>query len=674
MDGSRLHQPASKVEPRSTDDYLETAGRIAHHICASAIPLATEPEPRCTWQIRAPDDDSQIRRSRPQEASGLLYQGTSGMAYFLAQAYAVTGEPELAETARAAIHHALDQGRALANNAWGMHSGRTGIAWAAAHIAQILDDESLSERAFALLEPLVGNAHRDHGLDVIAGAAGAIPALLDLRSLADGARRDELLSMAEQLGDHLLARAHQEPAGWSWPTLPQSAVRNLVGFAHGTSGIAVALLELAMATGRGDFRFAADMALLYERQFFDPAQDNWPDLRNVPLGELVRRVPGPQLQAMAKAGALPPYERSLMLAWCHGSPGIGLARLRAWELTGRREDLDTLTIAMRSTLRSLAPETLAQTNFSLCHGTAGNAEPALCASMILDHPQWRASCEAAAAWGMERHTAGAWPCGTFDGASDPSLLLGEAGIGLFFLRLARPEIPTPLLLRPHHPSGASLPTEGYGAAAEQSIHTYFAQTLKRWSSLGTVPEFPTFEPKSTTPEQTPAAVAYGRLCEQAESSPLHADAFLVERRMYEKQVDLGDFTRELVDALARPTWQEVQGSNDLRFVLTEDVDVVVTDHDWAGPQGPQGPPPEATPALIGRKDNRFFSRPIAPLSAVVLQACREPASVPAIRERVAEALGGEAGPESLVPVVDAQLQQLYAAGFLSLAAERTLPA
>jgi hypothetical protein len=37
----------------------------------------------------------------------------------------------------------------------------------------------------------------------------------------------------------------------------------------------------------------------------------------------------------------------------------------------------------------------------------------------------------------------------FVGGSTPGLLLGLAGIGHFFLRLTRPEVPSVLLFRPH---------------------------------------------------------------------------------------------------------------------------------------------------------------------------------------------------------------------------------
>jgi hypothetical protein len=51
--------------------------------------------------------------------------------------------------------------------------------------------------------------------------------------------------------------------------------------------------------------------------------------------------------------------------------------------------------------------------------------------------------------GMERYAARGrpWPCGTPAGET-PGLFLGLAGIGLYYLRLDHPAIPSLLLLRP----------------------------------------------------------------------------------------------------------------------------------------------------------------------------------------------------------------------------------
>src|SRR5690606_15068344 len=122
----------------------------------------------------------------------------------------------------------------------------------------------------------------DDRLDVIGGAAGAIPALLWIARAFDW---EDAQAMALRMGEHLLKHAVREPFGWSWPT-PGLNVRNLTGFGHGTAGIGLALLELA-ATGDGRFRHAGEQAFQYERRFLDLERGNWPDFRDGALGNAV---------------------------------------------------------------------------------------------------------------------------------------------------------------------------------------------------------------------------------------------------------------------------------------------------------------------------------------------------------------------------------------------------
>ena len=73
-----------------------------------------------------------------------------------------------------------------------------------------------------------------------------------------------------------------------------------------------------------------------------------------------------------------------MTAWCHGAPGIGLARLCSLQ------HLDDA--AIRAEIGTALQTTLAQGfggNHSLCHGDLGNLELLLQASEMLDDPQWR---------------------------------------------------------------------------------------------------------------------------------------------------------------------------------------------------------------------------------------------------------------------------------------------
>ena len=236
----------------------------------------------------------------------------------------------------------------------GFYSGTTGIAYAAIIAGELLHDSGLVERGLAMLEDLQEDDPDSQGLDVISGSAGAIPVLLGFE---EKYHKSALGLLAKRHGDRLLNSAHRRAEGWSWDTLQTSNGYDLTGFSHGTSGISWALLELSKRTGIETFRVAALHGFAYERRHYDNETENWPDFRSLNEPDADRnRKPG------------------FGVAWCHGAPGIGLARLRAYEFAGDDLWRSEALAALRTTGRYLEPDAVAGQNFSLCHGLAGNAE------------------------------------------------------------------------------------------------------------------------------------------------------------------------------------------------------------------------------------------------------------------------------------------------------------
>ncbi|MCG8460356.1 MAG: hypothetical protein MI919_29085, partial [Holophagales bacterium] len=434
----------------------------------------------------------------------------------------------------------------------------------------------------------------------------------------------------------------------------------------------------------GAFLLGAEMAFLYERNGFDSERCNWPDWRNMSLGELLRQGRVEELRRAVRAGRAPAYETHFMAAWCHGAPGIGLSRLRAFELTGQGSYLREAEAALRSTRASLVPENVRAGNFSLCHGACGNAELLLHAAEMLGEAELAEGCEEMAAWGREHRelAEGRWPCGTLDGASDPSLLVGEAGIGLFYLRLADPSVPTPLLLRSAEPrptmdGGPGRPSEarreGFRAEARSELRDVFGGTFERWRRvrpelgepplselLGTEP--PAAEPLGTAPQNA----AHAWLCERAEGDSRLADAFLPERRAYELTAGIRDLTADRLRRLARPGWEELEVDS-VRFHLPAGVELAVTEHDWPAWGGEGKPEAAPTPWLLVLDGYRMRARSLGQLPAVLLECLDAPRTLTGLVAEVAAASAGS-GVDSadlsarLVPLVREQLEHLYRAG------------
>jgi len=373
-------------------NYLEIAGRIAARLCRDAL----WSRGRCNWTADFLDDGSIAHGALGPD----LYAGTSGIALFLSRTASVTGERIFRLTADAALRQALEK---LPVAGCGLYSGGLGIHYVAAEMGREIDENAVIRQAAADRSEL----------DVIGGSAGAIATLLYLRRRTQSAR---LLEAAIRHGDLLLAEASKEESGWSWRTV--EAVRNLTGFSHGAAGIGWALAELYEVTQEGRFRAAATEAFRYERSCWNPAERNWPDFRGA--------------------------ETEYPVLWCHGAAGIGFSRLRAWQILGDRESLAEALSALATVREDMG----SPANYSLCHGEMGNADLLIHASQVLSDEAWLTPAQAVAEGGFERFERRRvpWPCGLPGANETPDLMLGLAGIGHFYLRIADPpRTPTVLL-------------------------------------------------------------------------------------------------------------------------------------------------------------------------------------------------------------------------------------
>jgi len=154
------------------------------------------------------------------------------------------------------------------------------------------------------------------------------------------------LNRAIKCGEHLIAQSRLGPEGGrSWVGQGMGK-RALNGMSHGAAGFAYALDSLAAATGREDFAAAAAECIAFEDSTFDAGRNNWPDLR----GE---------------------GEPSWPCQWCHGAPGIGLARIAMTrqKTNGRGQLKDDVARAVEGAAKGWPGSV-----DTLCCGTLGNVE------------------------------------------------------------------------------------------------------------------------------------------------------------------------------------------------------------------------------------------------------------------------------------------------------------
>jgi lantibiotic biosynthesis protein len=408
--------------------YLAAAAQLGAHLCRDAIWW----ENRCNWLGSVMESVNGSWTVIERALGPDLYGGTSGIGLFLARLAEVTGEKLFRRTAIGALNQAWSKREDIVPKArLGFYSGWLGIAYSRIAAAESLGQADQRVRALELVQSLAEAKPDPLVLDVISGSAGAIPVLLELHHRLG---KESLLDLALAHGEHLLRTARKREQGWSWKTLEMSMRDDLTGFSHGAAGIAWALLELYKKTSEARWRSAAEQAFLYERRWFDPQESNWADLRILdPTAAIQSPKPG------------------CSMAWCHGAPGVALSRIRAWEILHDDSCRREAEAALATTAKALdAPGQAAVANYSLCHGQGGNAEALVYASQVLD-PSYLRPAEATAERGLQFYYAprAAWPCGVPGAGETPSLLLGLAGIGYFYLRMFNPQaFPSVLLVGP----------------------------------------------------------------------------------------------------------------------------------------------------------------------------------------------------------------------------------
>jgi len=392
--------------------FLEAAWSIGTLLCRDAI----WDHDRCNWLGDSMEAHAGEWKVAHRSFGPELYSGTSGIALFLAQLRRFRADEVIAQTARGALRQALSRAEEIpAELRHALYSGWIGIALVLLDAARLLDEPSLQREALRLLDTQLGHDIDPMSLDVISGAAGAI---LGLAAIDGRLGDDRYLEEARRLGDHLLTNAHRGAEGWSWTTMPPLAPeqRDLTGYSHGAAGIALALVELFTRTNDIRYLEGALAGFAYERQHFSAEQQNWPDFRSF-------ASPNPQQ---------PGYS----LAWCHGAPGIGLSRLRAFALTKDETYRREAESAISGTYRPLTMPSTAD-GYSLCHGLGGNAELFIVAADTLGDERYRAVADDIGDRGLQavHRNRDPWPCGILSGGETPNLMLGTAGIGYFYLRL-----------------------------------------------------------------------------------------------------------------------------------------------------------------------------------------------------------------------------------------------
>ena len=147
--------------------------------------------------------------------NGELYNGSAGIALFLAELFHVTGDMEFQRVSLAAIAHSIRQlGRMQSDGRTSPLSffrGHLGVAFAAKRIGVLTGVLDHDPQLESMIDRVCNAVSQPHELDVISGNAGAIPALL---ALAADHRLERCRGLAIALGEELCQKAIRGDSAW----------------------------------------------------------------------------------------------------------------------------------------------------------------------------------------------------------------------------------------------------------------------------------------------------------------------------------------------------------------------------------------------------------------------------------------------------------------------------
>jgi len=409
-----------------TDSCFFMAVQIARRL----IELSSSSTSGVGWMdIRVQASNCQERPKDEWEMApmgGDLYSGVSGMTLLFGYLSVLYKDQAVQKFTTGLCQSLLETVESnLMHTEIGALSGISGMLYALSHLKGFCPPSRLAAACNKILQTLkmfkVGGS--SFGYDIASGSAGIICTLLSYHAAF---RNPAALALAVQHGEHILRNADELPSGLGWK---ETNTAHLTGFARGAAGIAYALGRLFRESGDERFKQVAIEALRFERSTFNEQAQNWRDYRD--------RVRGSEAAGRGS------------VAWCAGTPGIGMSRLGLSEIWHDVQFADEINSAFRTTLKiGLAGE-----DDCICHGVAGNLEFLNTASLQMGQSGWAEEARGAISRFLQRITRAGF---AFEANIERlNLMTGLAGCGYALLRFIDPSaVPSVLLLGP--PTAAAL--------------------------------------------------------------------------------------------------------------------------------------------------------------------------------------------------------------------------
>lgn len=391
-----IYIPRKHQDKYNPDQFLTIADSIGGHLTKKAI---FGKENDVIWNGINVDTDEQFKFS-PLESS--LYDGLLGIGLFYAHLYNVMKKEEYKVLAEKTLKTALDMLVATDKMSISTFHGYGSYVYVLGNYSFLFNHPSYLSEAKNILTKAMNELKEDELLDFLGGAAGLIIVSIHLyKNTGD----DFFLDIAKHCGEHLLLKSESQKYGIAWRS--SQLETPITGLSHGSSGFTWAILALSHFIKKSRYKEAYLAALEFENSL------------------------------------LPTEAENGISNWCHGFSGIGMSRIMMSQYLDDRNLSNFVDVAVKKTI-----ENGFGYSHCLCHGDLGNLDLLLLAarqnnSDILFDKAMKIGTDVSA-----NVTIDSLIYGTPFGVESLGLMLGQAGIGYGFLRLADPEgVPSVLTLQ-----------------------------------------------------------------------------------------------------------------------------------------------------------------------------------------------------------------------------------
>lgn len=313
---------------------------IADYICSSAVVFKED----ISWDNIIFYDNNTWKLA----PIGLnLYDGVGGIAIFLASVNRKYPSEQYEKTLKLIqsklFHYTDGNGFSVKNlrtKDSGILNGEGSIIYTYLLLYKITGDRKFlfyAEKHFFKYEEIVMQCENP---DYLSGSAGAIIVLIKLYTETNNRK---YLDAAQILGENIWKMAKKQKEGYG--IVRDDNIPPLAGMSHGTSGYIMAYAYLYEKIPSMEYYERIMALLIYENSLFDQKTGNWRDFRKVEVDKNT-------------------------MAWCHGAPGIALARLKLSNIEvfkDKREIEADIVKCLHAFESSRKNDSLC-----LCHGLSGN--------------------------------------------------------------------------------------------------------------------------------------------------------------------------------------------------------------------------------------------------------------------------------------------------------------